>query len=304
MNPSLRQLESFVVLASTLNFRRAAELLHVTQPALSVQIKRLERQLGIELFTRTTRTVALTDAGHALQSELAPVLQSLDRVIDGMRSWADGTTGVLNVGYLIGAGPDTLPRLLREFATSYPSVRVETNEYDFGHPTAGLDTGEVDIAIIRPPVDFDGLDYLPISEEGWVACLPQDHRLTEYDSLKIEQVLEEPIIAAPQSAGAWRDYWIAQEYRSRAPAHVAGEAATFEAEFTAVAQGRGISITTATAAQFYRRPGIRFVPIIDAPPCIVALAWVADALSPQGEMLVSTVRQMPLTIDNAGLSID
>ncbi|MCX6432865.1 MAG: LysR substrate-binding domain-containing protein, partial [Actinobacteria bacterium] len=93
-------------------------------------------------------------------------------------------------------------------------------------------------------------------------------------------LLNEPIIAAPSSAGKWRDYWIAQQYRDHVVAQVTAEAATFEAEFTLVAQGKGISITVETAARYFRRPGVVFVPITDAPICAVALAWPESGTAP------------------------
>ena len=287
MEATQQQLRAFAVLATELNFRRAAELLFISQPALSQSIKQLERAVGVSLLTRSTRHVELTPAGADFAERLRPALSAIDYAIASAQRWAEGTNGVLRIGYLIGAGLERLPKLLREFSAMYPGIRVEIVEYDFSDPTAGLASASVDIAIVRPPIDVDGINLLQFSEEGWVACLPTDHRLAARRRVKLAELLDEPIIAAPSSAGKWRDYWIAEQYRDQVVAKVAAEAATFEAEFTAVAQGKGISITVATAARYYRRPGVIFVPISDAPMCSVALAWPGGNTAPAAAHFVT-----------------
>ena len=218
-------------------------------------------------------------------------MRAVDEALESARLWAEGTRGVLRLGYLIGAGLDRLPRLLRDFADAYPDIRVETVEYDFADPSAGLSRAEVDIGLVRPPIDCEGLRFQQVSEEGWVACVPPDHRLAGRAEVMLADILEEPIVAAPQSAGGWRDYWIAASYRQARPARVVAEAATFEAEFTAVAQGKGISITVETAARYFRRPGVVFIPVRDAPPCSVSLAWPRRDPAPAVARFVELARR-------------
>ena len=286
-----QQLRAFTVLAEELSFRRAAELLFISQPALSQSIKQLERALGVPLFTRDTRHVALTPAGADFAQRLRPALSSIDEAVAAARRWADGTYGVLRMGYLIGAGLDKLPKLLRQFSDQYPDIRVETIEFDFSDPTAGLSSRAVDLAVVRPPIDVEDIEMLDIAEEGWVACLPTDHRLARRRRVKLFELFDDPIIAAPSSAGTWRDYWIAQDYRGKGFAEVAAEAATFEAEFTAVAQGKGISITMASAPRYYKRPGVTFVPISDAPTGVTALAWPTRDTAPSVQHFVDIARE-------------
>jgi len=268
-----RQLRAFNVVAQQLNFSRAAAELHISQPALSLSIQQLEKALGVRLFERNTRVVTLTDAGQDFLAKLVPAMAALDEAVATARRWATGEVGVLRVGYLIGAGLEELPRLLRDFSARYPNVRVETAEFDFADPSAGLRSGTVDIAVIRPPIDLP-VQSMELVREGWVACVAADHPFAQREAVTLNEVLSEPIVAAPSSAGGWRDYWIAAEYRMAAPARIVAEAATFESEFNTVAQGKGLSITVETAARYYRRPGVAFVPICDAPPCTVALAWL------------------------------
>lgn len=288
-----RQLRAFCVVAEELNFSRAAARLHMSQPALSLSVQQLERALGVRLLERNTRIVALTDAGRDFLSKLVPALEALDEALASARDWASGAVGSLRIGYLIGAGLEELPRLLRDFSRRYPHVRVEAVECDFGDPTAGLGTASVDVALIRPPIDL-AVETMVLSREGWVACVPADHPFAGRAYVDLNEVLAEPIIAAPSSAGLWRDYWIAAEYRLTTPATVVAEAATFESEFNTVAQGKGISITTETARRYYLRPGVAFVPIRDAPPCTVALAWLPGPHAPAVAQFLEVARDLQL----------
>lgn len=291
MEVTQRQLRAFMEVAKQLNFSRAAEQLHISQPALSLCIRQLEKALGVRLLERNTRLVTLTSAGTDFLGRLGPAMAAVDEALDSARRWATGEVGLLRVGYLIGAGLEELPRLLREFSTRYPNVRTETVESDFADPTAGLGDGSVDVAVLRPPIDLP-VQTLELITEGWVACVAADHRFARRAGVTLQEVLSEPIVAAPQRAGTWRDYWIAADYRVTTPATVVAEAATFEAEFNTVAQGVGLSITAETAARYYRRPGVRFVPISDAPPCTVALAWLPGATTPVVEQFLQVARML------------
>jgi DNA-binding transcriptional LysR family regulator len=275
-NLGLRHLRCFVVLAEELHFARAAERLHLSQPALSQTLKQLEQGTGLHLLERTTRRVALTPDGAALRDDALRVLHEFDALIERAQATAAGYRGTLRVGFTIGAAVDVVPRILREHAAQYPDVRLELTEFDFSAPEAGLDDGSSDVAIVRPPVDTPGVELFTLMTEPRVACLAESHRLADRDEVSIGDLLGEPIIAAPGS-GTWRDYWLACEYRDGVPPNVVGVAATFESELQAVASGRGISMTAEAAARFYARPGLRFPRISDIPPCEVAVALPAGA---------------------------
>jgi DNA-binding transcriptional LysR family regulator len=274
-NVGLRHLRSFVVLAEELHFARAAARMHISQPALSQTIKQLERATGLRLLARTTRRVELTPEGAALRDDAVRVLGEFDALMDRARATAAGSRGTLRVGYTIGAAVDLVPLVLRAHARQCPDVRVETAEFDFSEPAAGLDDGRTDVAIVRPPIGLEGAQLATLAQEPRVACVADTHPLAEREEVSVRDVLGEPIIAAP-GGGVWRDYWLCCEYRGGEPPPVVGEAATFEAEFQAVASGRGISITAEAAARFYARPGLRFPRIADIPPCEVAVALPPD----------------------------
>ena len=268
-NITLRLLRYFEVLGSELNFRRAAERLFISQPALSTAIRQLEQQVGDRLFDRDTHSVALTDVGREWLPHVRSALHEVDSALEIASSLVN--RGHLRIGYLIGTGADVLFELLDRVEEKLPNITVETEEHDFRDPTAGLASGAVDIALLRPPVDVPDIEMVTVAEEQWVACLPRTHRFAGRESIPIEELLDEPIVAAPQSAGVWRDYWLASDLRDGKPANVTAEAATYESEVTLVARGVGLSFTVSSMVRLYGRPGVQFVPITGRP--VTHTAW-------------------------------
>ncbi|MHC5797121.1 LysR family transcriptional regulator [Lacisediminihabitans sp. FW035] len=281
---TLRLLRYFEALSDELNYRRAAERLYISQPALSAAIRQLEQFVGDRLFDRDTRSVSLTSFGKAWLPSVRSALREIEAALDSAASLADHAP--VRIGYLIGTGADLLFRLLEHVDQELPGITIETTEYDFSDPTAGLDGGASDIALIRPPVDTQGLEMAVVAEEFWVACLPRDHPLAERATLRIDELLDEPIVVAPESAGHWRDYWMAADARAGKPAVIAAEAATYEAETTLVSRGVGLSFTTSSMIRLYDRPGIAFVPIVDRPVSYTTLAWNPSRLTVSSRKLV------------------
>jgi DNA-binding transcriptional LysR family regulator len=265
----LRQLRAFAAVAAELNFVRAAERLRLSQPALSQTIRQLESTLGLQLFERDTRHVRLTAAGALILEDVLEILDRCGALIDRSRDIAKGRRGTLKVGYLIGAGVDIVPSIIRAFGEQFPDVNMVLKEYDFSAPEAGIRTG-MDVSILRPPIEEDGIELMTLLEEACVARLPEGHRLAQAPSVSVHELLDEPIVAAP-GRGVWRDYWLACAFRNGRAPNVVHEAATFESEFQAVASGRGISITPIAASRFYARPGLAFPKIEDMPPCRVSV---------------------------------
>ena len=168
---------------------------------------------------------------------------------------------------------------------------MEPREFDFSDPTAGLADGTTEVAIIRPPVDLPEHRMLILDAEAWVACLPRDHRACRTaPSSSITELLDDPIVVAPATAGRWRDYWMAMDVGAPPPT-IAAVAATYEEETTTIARGLGISFTSEASARFYNRQGIAYVPIIDRPRNYTALAWHPATLSREAAALVSHVRR-------------
>ena len=271
MNILFRHVRSFIAVAQERSFARAAERLNVSQPALSQTIIQLEENVGFPLFERTTRAVSLTASGEKLLARALVLNRSMDQFLDEARRLQQALKSELRVGFMIGTAVEFIPAIVREFERVRPDAILRLKEYDFSDPSAGLIAGEVDCGIIRPPIGAEHIDIVEIGHEKCVVCLPTGHPLTVKPTVLLDDILDEPIIAAP-TPGIWRDYWLASDYRdSSRPPRVVLEVATVESELQAVAMGRGISITADSTARYYARPGVVFRDISDMRECVIGI---------------------------------
>lgn len=272
MNIQFRHIRSFIAVAQEMNFARAAQGLNISQPALSQTIIQFERDVGFLLFERTTRSVNLTPAGEKTFVKALAFKRSMDVFLDEIRSIQFALKNELHVGFMIGTAVQFIPAIVREFARARPEASLQLQEFDFSDPSAGLRDGKVDCGIIRPPVGVDDIDVVEIAREKCVACLPVGHRLRKRKTVTLDDILDEPIVAATVP-GVWRDYWLANDYRSNQPANVTFEASTVESELQAVAAGKGISITAESTSKYYSRPGVVFKTIVDMRECVMAVGY-------------------------------
>lgn len=286
VDPDPRRLRSFLVLAEELHFGRASQRLSIVQSTLSHHIRRLEDDLGVALFVRTTRHVALTPAGTALARDARAPLAELRAAVDLARAIGLGRAGTLRVGF-VGSGANELtPPILARFAARAPDVEVVLHSVAISDPTAGLLSDTSDVAFVR---DFRGhrrLVHEVLLEEPRVYVLPAGHRLAARAGLREVDLSGEPTIAlvpdlGPDVAEAWRE-------RTRSPDRpVGGRASSIDTWLALVAAGRGITSAPASTARFFARPGLAFVPALDAEPSVVSVAWRADAQSPLVEAFVA-----------------
>ena len=290
MNIQLRHVRSFLAVASEKSFARAATRLAVSQPALSQTIQQLEETLGFDLFERTTRSVNLTKQGEALQEKALKLNRAVDIFYSDIKVLQLSVTNKIRLGYLIGTAVDLMPDITREFERRRPNATIELIEFDFNTPDAGLANNQVDCSIIRPPLHYQDLEIIELARERCVVCLPAGHRLATQDTVRVEQILDEPFIAAP-GTGVWRDYWLAGEHRNDNPPNIAYEAATVDAELHAVANRRGISITAESTAKYYARPGVVFRPIENMADCIIAIGY-RDGTNPLVKEMVSIAKEV------------
>src|SRR4029078_7944993 len=181
-------------------------------PALWTAIKQLEHQLVVMLFTRSTREVALTELAAAWLPKVRDALAGIESAGDELIAISAHYRRI-RLGYLIGTGADLLFRLVRHFEVVHPAITLTPREFKVSHLTAGLADGSTEVAIIRPPVDLPEHRMFILDAEDWVACLPRDHPRGSRSELRIAELLDDPIVVAPASAGRWRDYWMAMDAR-------------------------------------------------------------------------------------------
>ena len=196
-----RQLRYFVTVAQELHFGKAAERLDITQPALSKQIRVLETKIGVELFTRTKRTVNLTPAGEVFLIQAQQLLQQADQAIALARRTALGEMGRLTIGFTPTATYTVLPELISRFQSRYPQVEIEMLELATEAQVTALNQNEIDLGFLHPPIDSRGLEIYPLLSEEFVAVLPPQHHLVSKQSLSIQDLAPESFILHPRSEG-------------------------------------------------------------------------------------------------------
>ncbi|PZG17231.1 LysR family transcriptional regulator [Nonomuraea aridisoli] len=185
----LRQLSYFVAVAEELHFGKAAARLGVAQPAVSQQVARLERELGVGLLTRTSRRVALTSEGVRLLAEARAALAAADRVRDLAAELAQGRTGMLRIGTSPGLG-DRLPRGLAALRARAPGVDLILVDGTGPAHGAAVASGELDAAVVRGDVDAGRVRATPLGEDSCSVVLPANHPAADGDAVRIEQLAD------------------------------------------------------------------------------------------------------------------
>jgi DNA-binding transcriptional LysR family regulator len=276
MDIHLRDLRYFVTVADELHFTRAAELLHVSQPSLSKQIRLLERQLGFALFTRDRRNVSLTPGGQAMLEPAHQLLRSWDETIATATGLARDAAGIIRVGFHTSIAGSLYRDTITNFGRDHPRWTVELQLYPWSDATAGLLAGSSDIAFLWLPVpDQELLVCRALRTEPRCVAVWHTHPLASQTVVRMADLLDEPFVALPPSAGVMRDYWLAVEDRNRHPIRIGAHAESPDAAFEAVASEQGVMLLSSGNAKLYARPGIVCIPVTDLAPAQIAIAWRA-----------------------------
>ena len=293
MDVELRHLRSFVAVAEELNFTRAAERLHLAQPALSAQIRQLEQRVGARLFERTTRRVELTPAGSsAARARRRRCSTVWTTALRAARMAAAGETGALTVGLLATAALDVTPRILRAFARERPKVAVSVRNVDFADPSGGVrDRGR------RPR---DGVAALPrrrarlrpaVRRPPRWRCSPPTIRSPRTSSSRSAELLAEPMCwveGVDPVAGA---FWTLDEQRGAPPA-VGATVTGFEDMFAAVRAGAAIAAIPASIATGLPFADIASRPVNGLPGATVAICRRAGSDDPLVEAFAACAREV------------
>ncbi|MFC4032673.1 LysR family transcriptional regulator [Streptomyces polygonati] len=288
-----RDLRYFVTVAEELHFTRAAELLYVSQPALSKQVRALERQLGATLFVRDRQGVALTPAGQALLPYARQLLETWDEawtVVEGAKA-AQVSTLVVGMSTSPGRG-GLLPAIRSRFTAACPTATLRLRQVGWDDPTAGLADGDCDLAFVWLPLPDQGrYDHLLVAEEPRLVALPDTHPLAARDSVDFTDLLDEPFLALPASAGPLRDHWLAVDARGGRPPVVGAEVASSEETYEALVAGLGVVLLAAGNAPLISLGGVTTRPVRGLAPSRFALAWPRTAANPLVRAYVTACRQ-------------
>jgi DNA-binding transcriptional LysR family regulator len=250
---NFQRLRYFVAVAEELNFSRAAERLHMAQPPLSYQIKRLEEELGAQLFHRTKRSVRLTDAGRLLLEEARGLLVHAEQTASVVHRVGQGEVGRLSVGFVPSAANRILPPLLRTFGERFPSVELLLREVDPDRLLGSLGDGRVNVGFLYLPFEVDSLDSRPVSREPFVAALPNTHPLAKEPRVTLKALADEPFVLTPRYQGAGlRDKIVTHCRRAGFEPRVVQEAWLMQTTVSLVAGGIGVTLVPASLQNLQR----------------------------------------------------
>ncbi|MEV4640573.1 LysR family transcriptional regulator [Actinoplanes sp. NPDC049548] len=277
----LDRLRSFRVLAEELHFTRAAARLHLTQPALSQQIRALERQLGTDLVRRDARGCTLTEVGRLVAAEAGRALAGVDAAAARIRAAVRGRDGRLRLAYTRSARGGRVDAIVARFRTLHPQVEVVPETAWTAPNVAGLLSGRFDAAFVRPPIDEASLVCRHVDSEELLLAVPENHRLAGHRRIQRADILGEPAVMWPrENAAGMYDRIIAQVWPGGG-FHLVRHEPDDEQLLRAVAEGAAIAAVPAGRARALKVPGVRLRRFAAPTPTVdIALAYPRDTTNP------------------------
>ena len=287
----LRRLRYFVVLAEELHFGRAAERLGISQPPLSQQVFRLEKELGVELFRRTSRRVELTEPGRLFLDEARRTLAQADQAVHVAQRAQRGEVGRLNVGFVPACG--VMPVAVRRFARRLPGVKLSLRSMASAAQLAALEAGELDVGFVHLPVDRGALEVEEVQRHPLLAALPTRHRLSRFARVSWRSLEGEPFIGFPRASapGAYDAILTLFRQAGFGP-NVVHETDSLLARLRLVGAGLGISLLPAYASRF-PRPGVVLRPLCPPRPyAAIGMAHAPRRATPALARFIAVVRDV------------
>ena len=215
MDPEVRLLRYFLTVAEELNFTRAAERLHIAQPSLSAQIRQLESRLGVRLLHRSTRSVALTDAGRVLLERGPRALAGIEQAWQAARDAGRGVTGSLRLAYTLSAGHDTVPCLVEAAQQALPGVAVSTDVLPTPAVLDAVRAGRAEAGIARAPAPTDQLVVRPLRREPEGLLVAAGHPLAALVCIDLERVADYPVVLHPRAANPAHHDFVREIFAAR-----------------------------------------------------------------------------------------
>ncbi|RQS76244.1 LysR family transcriptional regulator [Burkholderia sp. Bp8963] len=295
LTPDLRQWRYFLTVAEERHFGRAATRLLITQPPLSQAIRALEEQLGVALFVRTKRSVALTAVGAALLPDVRKLLEAADALPPRAQSLARGETGSLALAFVSTADYGLLPSLLRAFGARYPQVRLQLAEATSDVQIEELAAGRIDAGLVIPPVPprhAAELSYLPVVREPLVLAMPAAVPDAHEDApVRLADVAALPLVIFPRRlAPGFYDIITGCYGAAGVTPRIGQEAIQMQTIVSLVSAGMGVALVPQSLRNL-RRTGVVYRPLADGAPVVeTGLVWRTGDVSPVLAGFIDIVR--------------
>lgn len=301
-DPELRLLRYFVTVAEERHFGRAAERLHIAQPPLSQQIRKLERQLGVDLIDRSRRPIELTDAGNALYEEARLALTHGERAFAAARRAAAGQLGHLHIGALQAAVDGILSYVMRAHRRDYPDVRLELSELSTAEQIARLVEHRLDVGFLRGPVDEPSLTIQTLVDDPLAVVVWDDHPLAQQQRIAPALLADQPVIMWTRAAAATTYADVVELFRMHdIDPPIVDEVPRIQTILALVASAAGIALLPTSFINLSRN-GVRFIRLHGPLPYRpLALAWRTANQSPTLRcFLDGAVQASPLYVSDLG----
>jgi len=272
----LRLWRQFVTLAEELHFGRAASRLHMTQPPLTQAIQGLERTLGVPLFARTRRSVALTPAGTALLPPARRLLAAADALPLVAQAAAAGLAGQLRLAFVSNIAYGPLPEWLRSFRDTHPEVALQLREATLDVQLQAFDADEIDAGFVlhAPGAAPPGFAAWRAQDEPLVMALPEHHPAAAVATLHLADIAAEPLVIFPRLIAPSLYDAVLAAYRAHgATPHIGQEAIQMQTIVNLVSAGMGVAWVPESVTRL-QRPGVVYRPVTDAGlRCETSLIW-------------------------------
>jgi DNA-binding transcriptional LysR family regulator len=290
----IRQLRGFLAVADCLHFRRAAQLLHVSQPALSQQIKSIEEEIGVQLLMRNRRETSLTFAGAIFRDDVRKLLARAERGAEHAQQTAKGTIGLVRVGFIsTAAAAHIMPPLISRFRKAHPEIELSLQNLLTSDQVTMLNDGSLDVGFFRLPITAqDQLQTIPIYKEALVLLLPESDPLARKRSLQLSDLKYSSFVVYSRShAPGYHDFILRILNDAGFSPIISQEAGEMYTLVSLVSAGLGVALAPISTRN-YRLPGIVARRVPGLPFAEVALGYRDETLTPACRLFVALTREL------------
>jgi DNA-binding transcriptional LysR family regulator len=280
----LRHLRYFVAAAEEENISRAALRLHISQSAISRQIRDLEDEISLRLFERRARALSLTVAGRKFLEEARSVLRHAEEAVARTKSWSETGIRELHVGYAPSPTTRILPRALEVFREKNPKIQLHLYDISTAEMLLLLREKKLHVALTVLPArkHLRGLDYIQIASYPLCIALASKHPLSKLKTLKPEQFVEEPFIGYTRKEYPEYEAWVKKLFNNlgRSPARIVEEYDSFSGIVAAVASGRGVALMPSVARSALG-PAVKLIRLQPALEQLIVAIWYKQKTTPE-----------------------
>jgi DNA-binding transcriptional LysR family regulator len=284
---NLELLRRFVTVADEGNLSRAADELFVSQPVLSRQISRLEKEVGAHLFTRTPEGMELTEAGALMYKNAQDALALIDK---GMREAKEASLGEIRVSIGYRFPTELVNQLIKTAQSFSPEVNFDLIPIDYPDSSCGLRSGECDAAFLWLPIDL-AIDYVEIYRGPCMALLSHEHPLSKETMVSIESLINDPLVTIKCNDQVFSDYANALAYRHGTAPKIAYEAKSTEEALQHISLNEGIGFALTLRSKFHSWESVVWVPISDMEDCTFVLAQRSGKTNPALDSLFRAINK-------------